>query len=556
MRAAVVFAELISKNQRTDSPSRKDLSILGWGLTHSPDIRTASNFIFPIYLNLHRLLESDLSVDEVPPLIEAALNFETEFADLLAASQSTESHWTRNKPYRFFAFAIIVALLTSLDKSSFRPSYFGSMTSCDTETLLVNKAQLSADTPNYIDSTPIYSIDGVAPHKSRLKSYVPPFSPPASYPEQIIAPLVTLSEQIIARMSSYKIDLLSSAQLRAQTAVDLLVLNPPNQVYEIFLQLSCCLAVLVPSVDAIELTKLVEPFYFAEDRNLFSLAHQFFTILARQLNQTVAQFFASTHIHPFAQQPPQLPWGRLPLRPSRPSPTISLFKAYVSRLTQTGGFNRQTLTFNDPKFDTLTSHFIGAVFLMEFESEKFKVSTEATLAKISIPSTRIQVPSSFFLPFFRLLRMTPTVKPIQHSYSVQQDLTHIHVVRLSRVVGLVHMMLEERGSTGQDEKTRQGMSAILANELLASLLISPTLQSNQVTVSLPLPARQMLVNSRQVDAERVAMWNTSLKEEGLDDFLCCFFNDGVQPCAKFCGLNCTLPISPVLTLDRRYVFRG
>ncbi|KAK2960918.1 hypothetical protein BLNAU_4005 [Blattamonas nauphoetae] len=556
MRAAVVFAELMSKYQLTFSPSQNDLSILGWGLTHSPDVRTASKFIFSIYLNLHRLLESDLSVDEVPTLIEAVLKFETQIADAMAVSEITESHWTKNKPYRFFAFTIIVALLTSLDDSSFRPSYFGSLASGDTETLLVHEGQFWASSPNNIDSTDFYSIDGVAPHKSRLKSYVPPFSPPASYPEQIIAPLVTLSERIIARLVSYKTNLLSSAQLRTQAVVDLLVLNPPNRVYDIFLQLSCCLAVLVPSVDAIELSKLVEPFYFAEDRNLFSLAHQFFTLLAHRLNQTVAQFFASTPLSTFTPPTPQPPWGHLPHRPFQPSPTLSLFKAHVFRHAQAGGYYRHILSLNDTDLVGLTNRFIGAVFLMEFESEKFKVSTEAALAKICVPSTPIVVPNSFFLPFSRLLRMTRTLEPTRQSYTLQQDLTHIHVVRLARVVELVHMMLEERGSTGQDEKTRQGMSQILANELLTSLLLSPTLRSYQVTISLPLPTRPMIVNSRQVDPKHVAMWNTSLKEEGLDDFLCCFFNDGVQPCATYSGFNCTLQISPVLTLDRRYVFRG
>ncbi|KAK2960972.1 hypothetical protein BLNAU_4059 [Blattamonas nauphoetae] len=555
MRAAVVFAELMYFGQLSDSPSPKDLSILCWGLTHSPDVHTASNFIFPIYLNLHRLLESNLSVDEVPPLIEAVLKFETQVADCLAASPNTEYHWTKRKPYRFFAFAIIAALLTSLDKSSFRSSYFGSMAAGDTETWYTPKEKFSATSPNDIDFPLFYSIDGVAPHKPLSFPDPDPFSPPTSYPEQIVAPLITLAEQIIMRLSSYKADLLSDAQLRVQPAVDLLVLNPPNRVYDIFLQLSCCLAVLIPSVDAIELSKLVEPFYFAEEKSIFSLAHQFFKILARRLNQTDAQFFASTQVHPFAQQPPRWSWDKQLPKISGVCPAISLFKAYVFRRAQADKYDRTDLTLYKTDLTFLTNRFIGAVFLMEFESEKYKVCSEATLAKICVPSTPIVVPNSFFLPFSRLLRQTRALELSGTSKTLQRDLIHVHVVRLARVVELVYLMLDERGDTDQDEKTRQGMSQILANELLASLLLFPTLQSNQVTVSLPLPTRPMLIYGDQVDPKHVTMWNTSLKEEGLDDFLCCFFNDGVQPCAKFCGFNCRLPVSPVLTLERHDVYR-
>ncbi|KAK2945671.1 hypothetical protein BLNAU_19405 [Blattamonas nauphoetae] len=153
---------------------------------------------------------------------------------------------------------------------------------------------------------------------------------------------------------------------------------------------------------------------------------------------------------------------------------------------------------------------------------------------ICVPSTPLLIPNSFFLPCSRLLRLTRAPELSGTSETPEQDLTHVHVVRLTRVVELVHMLLGVAGDTNQDETTRQGMSPILANELLSSLLVLPTLRSDGI------------------DAKRVAMWNTSLKEEGLDDFLCCFFNDGVQPCATYSGYNCTLPISPVLKSSNLY----
>ncbi|KAK2943235.1 hypothetical protein BLNAU_21861 [Blattamonas nauphoetae] len=108
-----------------------------------------------------------------------------------------------------------------------------------------------------------YSIGEINSNTPLSFPFPPPFSHPTSSPGQILAPLVTLAKRIVVRLSSFKTDLLSDAPLRAKVGVDLLVLSPPFRVYDIFLQLSCCIAVLVPSVDAIELTKLVEPFYFA-----------------------------------------------------------------------------------------------------------------------------------------------------------------------------------------------------------------------------------------------------------------------------------------------------